>query len=123
MNEPLPVSALSCCQPIASPQRLPLAEDAAIAMEHLFKIMANSTRLRMINAIAANGEICVTDLAAALDTTPQAVSNQLQRLVDRGMLGSQRRGSHIFYRVVNPCVVALLDYGLCILSSTTEEPK
>ena len=123
MHQQSPASALSCCQPLAAPERPPLSEDAAVAMELLFKIMANATRLRMINAIAAIGEICVTDLAAAVGTTPQVVSNQLQRLVDRGMLASQRRGSHIFYRVVNPCLLALLDYGLCILNSSAEEPE
>ena len=123
MPEPASALPLSCCQPLTAPQRPPLSEDAAVAMEHLFKIMANATRLRMINAIAANGEICVSDLAAAVGTTPQVVSNQLQRLVDRGMLASQRRGSHIFYRVVNPCLLAVLDYGLCILNSSADEPK
>lgn len=123
MHEQAPASPLSCCQPLAAPQRPPLSEDVAVAMEHLFKIVANATRLRMINAIAAQGEICVTDLAAAVGTTPQVVSNQLQRLVDRGMLASHRRGSRIFYRVLNPCLVALLDYGQCILNSSADEPK
>ena len=39
---------------------------------------------------------------------PQAVSNQLRRLVDRGILASRRNGSNIHYRIVDPCVTVLL---------------
>jgi DNA-binding transcriptional ArsR family regulator len=46
--------------------------------------------------------------------TPQAVSNQLQRLVDRGILASRRDGNSIHYRIVDACVTKLLDYGLCL---------
>ncbi len=37
---------------------------------------------------------------------PQAVSNQLQRLLDRGILGSRREGNSIIYRIVDPCVIS-----------------
>ena len=51
--------------------------------------------------------------------SPQAVSNQLQRLVDRGILGARRNGNRIHYRIVDRCVVELLDLGLCL----TEDSK
>jgi DNA-binding transcriptional ArsR family regulator len=56
--------------------------------------------------------MCVGELAVALSMRPQAVSNQLQRLADRGVLASKRNGNNIYYRVVDPCVVNLLDRGL-----------
>jgi DNA-binding transcriptional ArsR family regulator len=56
----------------------------------------------------------VSDLAEAVGMKPQAVSNQLQRLVDRGILGSRRDGRSIHYRIVDPCVTGLLDVGLCL---------
>jgi len=51
---------------------------------------------------------------AALALEPQAVSNQLQRLADRGVPGSRREGNSITYRIVDPCFVSLLDQGLCL---------
>jgi DNA-binding transcriptional ArsR family regulator len=46
--------------------------------------------------------------------TPQAVSNQLQRLVDREILAARRVGNSVFYRIADPCVSSLLDLGLCL---------
>ncbi len=80
----------------------------------LFKVLASETRLRLLHVLVKETEICVTDLATAVGMAPQAVSNQLQRLVDRGIVASRREGLQIFYRVVDPCVVALLDEGLCL---------
>ena len=56
-----------------------LAEESAAELEAVFKMLGNRTRLRMIYALTRAGEMCVTDLAAALEMKPQAVSNQLQR--------------------------------------------
>jgi DNA-binding transcriptional ArsR family regulator len=78
----------------------------------LFKILANDSRLRLLHALVRDGELCVTDLARTLGMKPQAVSNQLQRLVDRGILGSTRRGNHIYYRIVDPSVPNLLAWHL-----------
>lgn len=50
----------------------------------------------------------------------QAVSNQLQRLVAQGILGAQRNGNNVHYRIVDPCVVNLLDLGLCLLEDSKE---
>ena len=80
----------------------------------LFKVLANDTRLRLIHALVRSGEVGVTELSEAVGMTPQAVSNQLQRLVDRGILGSRREGTSIRYRIIDPCVPALLDQGLCL---------
>ncbi len=87
----------------------------------LFKVFANDTRLRLLHALVREDEMCVGDLAAAVGMKPQAVSNQLQRLVDRGILGSRREGNHICYRVVDPCVRVLLDRGLCLIECCPEE--
>jgi DNA-binding transcriptional ArsR family regulator len=89
-----------------------LTEESAAELEAVFKMLGNRTRLRMIYALTRAGEMCVTDLAAALEMKPQAVSNQLQRLTDRGILASKRTGINIYYRVVDTCVVKLLDRGI-----------
>jgi DNA-binding transcriptional ArsR family regulator len=80
----------------------------------VFKVLANDTRLRLLHALVRAGELCVTDLAAALGMKPQAVSNQLQRLSDLGILASRRDGNSIHYRVTDLCVSGLLDQALCL---------
>ena len=66
------------------------------------------------------GEISVGRLAETVNMKPQAVSNQLQRLLDKGILTARRSGNNISYQILDACVVALLDYGLCILEASGE---
>jgi DNA-binding transcriptional ArsR family regulator len=102
------------CTPKPSLRDRPaLTTEQASALEDLFKVLANDTRLRLLHAIARHREICVGDLANELDMTPQAVSNQLQRL--RGIVATRRDGNSIYYRIVDQCVLILLDRGLCLL--------
>ncbi len=84
----------------------------------LFKILASDSRLRLLHALERAGELCVTDLAAEAGMSPQAVSNQLQRLADRRIVVSRREGSRLFYRSADPCVKGLLDLGMCLLEET-----
>ena len=98
---------------------LSLAEKSA-ELEGLFKVSGNQTRLRMLHALIRAGEMCVTDLAEALKMNPPAISNQLQRLMDRRMVTSRRNGNNIFYKIVDPCVVNLIDRGLCLMEDAKE---
>ena len=95
----------------------------AKSLAELFKIFANDTRLRLLHALVRRAELCVTDLADAVGMKPQAVSNQLQKLVDRGVLGARREGKNIFYRVDDPCVAELLDRGLCLMEDSQTRRK
>jgi ArsR family transcriptional regulator, lead/cadmium/zinc/bismuth-responsive transcriptional repressor len=109
---------------VCDPAQPPLAErpliDEAQAHElvSLFKVLASDSRLRLLHALERAEELCVTDLAAEVGMTPQAVSNQLQRLVDRRILAAERRGNNVFYRIVDPCVTSLLELGLCLNAAT-----
>lgn len=98
-----------------------LASDQAHQLADLYKMLANDTRLRLLHALARVGEACVTDLANAVGMRPQAVSNQLQRLLDRRIVVSRRDGIHIHYRIADPCVPSLLNLGWCLLEETALE--
>jgi len=110
-----------CCslQPPLKDRPL-LSDDQADGLTALFKTFSNNTRLRLLHALVRSGEMCFSDLARAADVKPQAASNQLQRLVDRGILASRRDGSNVLYRIVDPCVPVLLDRGLCLLECGAE---
>jgi len=87
----------------------------AVQVMALFKVLANDTRIRMLHHVIRRGEATVTDIAKTLGMKPQAVSNQLVRLSDTGMLSSRREGNNVYYRVVNACVSPLLDLALCLM--------
>lgn len=105
-----------CCPPKSKLGDRPLLSmSLASALEATFKMLANGSRLRLLHALVRAGELCVGDIAQTLKMKPQAVSNQLQRLADRGIVEPRRNGNNIYYRIVDPCVPALLDRGLCLV--------
>jgi DNA-binding transcriptional ArsR family regulator len=110
-----------CCRPKPALKERPLLTPIqAGGLAAVFKVLANDTRLRLLHALVRADEIGVTDLAAAVAMKPQAVSNQLQRLSDLGILACRREGKRILYRVVDPCVMTLLDQGLCLMEDANE---
>ena len=100
-------------KPTLTARRL-LSIRQAQALESIFKTLANSTRLRMLHALACANGLCVGELADKLGMKPQAVSNQLQRLADRGIVEAQREGLQIRYSILDPCVLTLLHQGWCL---------
>jgi ArsR family transcriptional regulator, lead/cadmium/zinc/bismuth-responsive transcriptional repressor len=109
------------CRPKPRLSARPLLSGAqATDLERVFKVLANATRLRLLHALARRSGLSVTDLAETVGMKPQAVSNQLQRLVDKGILANIRSGINIHYRIVDPCIMDLLDQGLCLTEDTWE---
>jgi ArsR family transcriptional regulator, lead/cadmium/zinc/bismuth-responsive transcriptional repressor len=104
-----------------TPEQRPLLSlEQASDLTDLFKIFASNTRLRLLHALVREGEMRVTDLAADVGMKPQAVSNQLRRLVGRDILATRRDGSNIHYRINDPCVSVLLERGLCLIECCPE---
>lgn len=89
----------------------------------VFKVLANDTRLRLLHALVRADELCVTDLASSVGMKPQAVSNQLQRLSDLGIIASRREGNSIYYRVVDLCVRSLMDQGFCLMEEVSQRSR
>lgn len=118
----IPLMGTSCAPRPPLKDRPLLSPIQAGGLASVFKVLANDTRLRLLHALIRAGELCVTDLATALGMRPQAVSNQLQRLSDLGVLASRREGNSIHYRVVDRCVMSLLDQGLCLTEEACCEP-
>ena len=68
-----------------------------------FSIFADSTRVRMLFALAIS-KMCVTDLSRVLDINQTTVSHQLRLLKNLGIVKSERCGKIIFYSLVNDTV-------------------
>jgi ArsR family transcriptional regulator, lead/cadmium/zinc/bismuth-responsive transcriptional repressor len=114
--KPEPTRARRCCKPKPELANRPVfSANQAGKLSDLFKVLANDTRLRLLHALVRADELCVNELAETVGMKPQAVSNQLQRLSDRGIVSTRRNGTQIYYRIVDPCVTTLLDRGLCLL--------
>jgi ArsR family transcriptional regulator, arsenate/arsenite/antimonite-responsive transcriptional repressor len=99
------------CEPLAREPlaREPLSAREADEMSVLFKAIADPVRLRLVSLIAchAGGEACVCDLTGAFDLTGPTISHHLKVLREAGLIGSERRGTWVFYWI-NPGVLARL---------------
>lgn len=123
MKQRLAMTEPGCCTKPALKDRPLLSPIQAGGLAAVFKVLANDTRLRLLHALVRAEELCVTDLATSLGMKPQAVSNQLQRLSDLGILASRRNGNSIFYRLVDLCVRSLLDQGLCLMEEVNHRSE
>jgi len=98
--------AQECSTPLVSePLSAAEAEDLAV----LFKAIADPVRLRLVSLIASHegGEACVCELTAEFDLTGPTISHHLKVLREAGLIGSQRRGTWVFYWI-NPGLLARL---------------
>jgi hypothetical protein len=68
--------------------------------------------------MAQSGESSPTEIAEKVGMKPQAISNQLKRLSDRGIIERRREGNQVYYRIVDPCVIDLLERGLWLTQDT-----
>jgi ArsR family transcriptional regulator len=65
----------------------------------IFKACADESRLRMLNLIFTNGEMCITDLEKILEYTQAKTSRHLIYLKNAGILSFRRYNHWVFYQV------------------------
>lgn len=74
-----------------------LVDDAAVQdMAGMFKMLADPTRLKIINALMLS-EMCVCDLTELMGMSQSAVSHQLAALRKNRLIKFRRDGKQIFY--------------------------
>jgi len=95
-------------------QRPLLEVSQADHLEKIFGILANGTRLRILHFLLRSPDAGVTEITEALGMKISAVSNQLQKLADLGIVATTREGQTIRYRIIDPCVPELLEIGWCL---------
>ena len=90
----------------------PLLDDgSAAALAETFKVLGDTTRVRILDALA-RAEVAVCDLARALGLTQSAVSHQLRLLRSMRLVRSRRDGRHIYYVVDDDHIAKLFKQGL-----------
>ena len=64
-----------------------------------FKMLADSTRLRCLLLMQAEGELCVCELTHALNLSQPKISRHLAHLREAGVLIARRNGTWMNYRI------------------------
>ena len=87
------------------------AETELYDLAELFKVFGDSTRIRIL-FVLFEAEVCVCDLAAALQMTQSAISHQLRILKQNKLVKSRREGKSIFYSLADGHVRTIINQGL-----------
>ena len=79
-------------------------------LAELFKVFGDSTRIRIL-FVLFEAEVCVCDLAAALNMTQSAISHQLKILKQSKLVKSRREGKSVFYSLADGHVRTIIAQG------------
>ena len=85
------------------------------SMEHiadLFKGFADPTRVHILYLLATRQELCVTDIAEAVELSQSAISHQLRLLKQMHLIRFRREGKNILYSLADDHVLTILEMGL-----------
>lgn len=94
----------------AARDRLPSPQETD-RLADWFKVLGDPTRARILYAVLEAGELCVCDLAAAVDVAESTVSHSLRWLRTAGIVRARRSGRMMFYSLDDEHVRMLLDLG------------
>jgi DNA-binding transcriptional ArsR family regulator len=75
-------------------------------MAEFFSLLGDTNRLRIVSVLALK-ELCVCDIAAAIDMSESAVSHQLRALRAMRLVRYHKRGRKVFYRLQDNHVLDL----------------
>jgi len=100
------------------PERVARARQAAIdsndagRLAGLLGLIQDPVRSRVLFALSAADELCVGDLAIALDASDDAVSYALKLLRTAGLVQFRKQGRVVFYRLGDGFPHQLLEHCL-----------
>ena len=86
-------------------------ENELYDLAELFKVFGDSTRIRIL-FVLFEAEVCVCDLAKALNMTQSAISHQLRILKQNKLVKNRREGKSIFYSLADSHVETVLAQGM-----------
>lgn len=86
-------------------------EETLYGLANLFKIFADSTRLKILFSLV-EGPKCVADISAAAGVTQGATSHQLRSMKQERIVDFVRDGKQVIYSLADDRVQSLLAQGL-----------
>jgi ArsR family transcriptional regulator len=81
------------------------------ARVQIVKAMAHPTRMFIVDELSRGGERCVCELTEMVGADMSTVSKHLSLLKNAGLIGDEKRGNQVFYRLKVPCI---MDFFRCV---------
>ncbi len=95
----------------------PLDQDVADEYAGWFRCLADGTRLRILNVVAAaDGPMTVGEIVAQIGKSQSTVSRHLQVLADEQFVFAEPDGVRTLVRINEACMTALPDAAAAIMS-------
>jgi ArsR family transcriptional regulator, lead/cadmium/zinc/bismuth-responsive transcriptional repressor len=91
-------------------EKMPLEENLYDLAE-LFKVFGDTTRIRILWALAES-EMCVCDVAALLNMTQSAISHQFRILKQARLVKHRKDGKIVYYSLDDEHVKQIFNQGL-----------
>ena len=86
-------------------------DEVLYELADLFRVFGDSTRIKILYALHDN-ELCVQDIANAVQLSQSAVSHQLRVLKDSKLVRFRREGKTVFYALDDDHVRSILSMGM-----------
>lgn len=86
-------------------------EEALYALADLFRVFGDSSRIKILYALH-HQELCVQDIADAVQMSQSAVSHQLRVLKDSKLVRFRREGRTVYYALDDDHVRSILSMGM-----------
>src|SRR5262245_24994365 len=95
--------------PLHPVSKVRVADRTLEGLTDVFKLLADKSRLKILLALAEEGELHVSALCDLLNQSQPAVSHHLTLLRMRNLVGFRRNGKHNFYRIESTFLAELLE--------------
>lgn len=118
-NETNPPETLPVCEPgcPGNPEALARVcaelpdDDVLYDLAELFRVFGDTTRIKILYALFES-ELCVNDIAQAVELSQSAVSHQLRVLKASKLVKFRREGKTVFYSLDDDHVRSMIALGM-----------
>jgi ArsR family transcriptional regulator len=93
-----------------------LDEHTAAHVAELFRSFSDTSRVRILSAIVEQ-ELNISALAELVGVTESAVSHHMRGLRQMRLVQARRDGKEVFYSIVDPHIITLLNQGIAHVST------
>ncbi len=106
-----------CLETLIHPDRVEMArqnmpEDEVLGrLSQLFKVFGDPTRMKILHLLLTT-ELCVCDMASALDMHQSAISHQLRILRRHRLVKFRREGKSAVYSLADDHVRSMIQQGM-----------
>lgn len=96
--------------------------DEAFDLAELFRLLGDPNRIRILYALAEVDEMCVHEIAEAVEASETKVSQAMRLLRAAGAVRNRRDGRHVYYRLDDDHIRTLLDISRAHVAHGRVEP-